>query len=313
VYLSPNPAEPRIYTEIAVRAGSKHDPDRSTGLAHYLEHMLFKGTDQIGSSDWEAEEPLLQEIAKTYEDHRNTSDPEERKQLYAKIDQLSQEAAKYALPGEYDRLIAQMGASHTNAYTWVDQTVFLNDIPSGELGRWMTLESERFSRLVLRLFHTELETVFEEFNISQDKDIRKVMRTANEALYSPHPYGTHTTIGKGEHLKAPSHYDIYDFFAKHYVPGNMTMVLAGDCDPKEALEWARQTCGHWESKPIPNYEAPALDPVVAETREVFGKEAASAYLHWRIPGAGTHESIVCLLYTSPSPRDRTRSRMPSSA
>lgn len=295
VYLSPNPAEPRIYTEIAVRAGSKHDPDRSTGLAHYLEHMLFKGTDQIGSSNWEAEEPLLQEIAKTYEDHRNTSDAEERRRLYAKIDQLSQQAAKYALPGEYDRLIAQMGASHTNAYTWVDQTVFLNDIPSGELGRWMTLESERFSRLVLRLFHTELETVFEEFNISQDKDIRKVMRAANDALYSPHPYGTHTTIGKGEHLKAPSHYDIYDFFAKHYVPGNMTMVLAGDFDPKEALEWARKTFGHWESKPIPAYEAPVLDTVQGQTVEVFGQEAESAYLHWRIPGAGTPESIVAQL------------------
>jgi len=185
-----------------------------------------------------------------------------------------------------------MGARQTNAYTWVDQTVFLNDIPSGELGRWMTLESERFSRLVLRLFHTELETVFEEFNISQDKDIRKVMRTANEALYSPHPYGTHTTIGKGEHLKAPSHYDIYDFFAKHYVPGNMTMVLVGDFDPKEALEWARKTFGHWEPKPIPSYTAPSLDPVEAKTVEVFGEEAESAYLHWRIPGAGTPESVV---------------------
>lgn len=295
VYLSPNPAEPRIYTEIAVRAGSKHDPDRSTGLAHYLEHMLFKGTDQIGSSNWEAEEPLLQEIAKTYEAHRNTTDPEARNNLYAKIDQLSQEAAKYALPGEYDRLIAQMGARHTNAYTWVDQTVFLNDIPSGELGRWMKLESERFSKLVLRLFHTELETVFEEFNISQDKDIRKVMRTANEALYSPHPYGTHTTIGKGEHLKAPSHYDIYDFFAKHYVPGNMTMVLAGDFDPAEALEWARKTFGQWESKAIPEYKAPTPQEVKKESLEVFGQEAESAYMHWRIPGAGTPESIVAQL------------------
>ena len=295
VYLSPNPAEPRIYTEIAVRAGSKHDPDRSTGLAHYLEHMLFKGTDQIGSSNWEAEEPLLQEIAKTYEDHRNTSDSAERKQLYAKIDELSQEAAKFALPGEYDRLIAQMGARHTNAYTWVDQTVFLNDIPSGELGRWMTLESERFSRLVLRLFHTELETVFEEFNISQDKDIRKVMRTANEALYTPHPYGTHTTIGKGEHLKAPSHYDIYDFFAKHYVPGNMTMVLSGDFDPKEALEWARRTFGRWESKPIPEHHTPTPQDVTKQSLEVFGQEAESAFMHWRIPGAGTPESIVAQL------------------
>ena len=261
LYLSPNPAEPRIYTEIAVRAGSKHDPDRSTGLAHYLEHMLFKGTAQLGTSNWEAEEPLLLKIAETYEDHRNTTDPAERRRLYQRIDQLSQQAAAYALPGEYDRIMAQMGARGTNAYTWVDQTIFLNDIPSGELARWMQLESERFSRLVLRLFHTELETVFEEFNISQDKDVRKVMRTANEALFSPHPYGTHTTIGKGEHLKAPSHFDIYEFFSTHYVPANMAIVLAGDFDPNEALELARNTFGTWESKPLPEYTPVVLpDP-----------------------------------------------------
>ena len=149
LYFSPNPAEPRIYTQIAVRAGSKHDPEQSTGLAHYLEHMLFKGTDKIGSSDWAAEEPLLHEIAEAYEAHRRSTDPAKRRSLYRRIDQLSQRAAAYALPGEYDRIIAQLGARDTNAYTWVDQTVFLNDIPSNELARWMELEAERFSRLVL--------------------------------------------------------------------------------------------------------------------------------------------------------------------
>ncbi len=328
LYLSPNPAEPRIYTEIAVRAGSKHDPDRSTGLAHYLEHMLFKGTAQLGTKNWEAEAPLLQQIAQTYEEHRNTQDPQQRRQLYQQIDSLSQRAAAYALPGEYDRIMAQMGARGTNAYTWVDQTIFLNDIPAGELRRWMHLESERFSTLVLRLFHTELETVFEEFNISQDKDVRKVMRESNAALFSPHPYGTHTTIGLGEHLKAPSHFDIYDFFATHYVPGNMAIILAGDFDPAEALELARQTFGTWEAKPVPTYtpvqlpyippppHSSAAGPPTApqafsaagssfapqalraagssppEAISVFGQEAEAAYLHWRIPGATTREALV---------------------
>ena len=295
VYLSPNPAEPRIYTEVAVRAGSKHDPDRSTGLAHYLEHMLFKGTHRLGSSDWAAEEPLLQRIAEAYEAHRATDDAPERRRLYAQIDALSQEAAAYALPGEYDRVIAQLGARDTNAYTWVDQTVFLNDIPANELARWMHLEAERFSRLVLRLFHTELETVFEEFNITQDSDVRKVMRTANEALFSPHPYGTHTTIGKGEHLKAPSHFDIYDFFQRHYVPGNMCVTLAGDFDAAEALELARDTFGRWAPREVPAYAKTEPAAPAASERTVYGEEAESVLLHWRVPGATARGSLVAEL------------------
>ncbi len=295
--LSPNPAEPRIYTQVVVRAGSKHDPDGSTGLAHYLEHMLFKGTDRLGSADWAAEEPLLQEIARAYEQHRATENPVERRVLYREIDELSQRAAEYALPGEYDRIIAQMGARGTNAYTWVDQTVFLNDIPANELSRWMDLESERFSRLVLRLFHTELETVYEEFNISQDKDVRKVMRAANESLFAPHPYGTHTVIGKGEHLKAPSHFDIYEFFKSHYVPGNMAVVLAGDFDPRAALALAGKTFGTWESRPVPVFQAPTPAPTQAVTREVFGQEAPSVMLHWRVPSAADPASAIAKVTT----------------
>ena len=303
VYLSPHAAEPRIYTQVAVRAGSKHDPDRSTGLAHYLEHMLFKGTDRLGTRDWAAEEPLLREIADAYEAHRATDDPAERRRLYARIDELSQRAAAYALPGEYDRITAQMGARGTNAYTWVDQTVFINDIPAGELARWARLEAERFSRLVLRLFHTELETVFEEFNITQDKDFRKVMRAANAALFGPHPYGTHTTIGEGEHLKAPSHHDIYDFFARHYVPANMAVVLAGDFEPARALAVLDDTFGRWTPRPVPPYEPVSLPPISApatgpadetapRSLAVYGQEAPAAYLHYRLPGAASREALV---------------------
>ena len=292
LYLSRHAAEPRIYTQICVRAGSKHDPERSTGLAHYLEHMLFKGTSEIGTRDWAAEAPLLEEIAEAYEAHRRTADPDERRRLYARIDELSQAAAAHALPGEYDRVIAQLGAQGTNAYTWVDQTVFLNDIPANELERWMRLETERFSRLVLRLFHTELETVFEEFNITQDSDARKAMRAANEALFPAHPYGTHTTIGRGEHLKAPSHFDIYDFFARHYVPANMAVVLCGDLDEARAFELANATFGTWDPRPVPAYEAPRLPAPAATETTVFGEEAEGVQLNYRVPAANTREALV---------------------
>ncbi|MEM9023537.1 MAG: insulinase family protein, partial [Bacteroidota bacterium] len=162
VYLSVNKDEPRIQTRIAVRSGSKHDPADATGLAHYLEHMLFKGSSKIATIDWEKESALLQQISDKYEEHRNTDDPAARLAIYGQIDSLSTEAAKFAVPNEYDKMVSSLGAQGTNAYTSNEQTVYVNDIPSNELEKWLMLESERFSTLVLRLFHTELETVYEE-------------------------------------------------------------------------------------------------------------------------------------------------------
>ena len=172
LYLSINHNEPRIHTNIAFRAGSKYDPAEATGLAHYMEHMLFKGSSQLGTLNWAEEHRLLERIADLFEVYRKTTDSEHRKALYAEIDQLSQEATRWVAPNEYDRLATALGSRDTNAYTGLEQTVYVNDIPANELERWFMLESERFRNLALRLFHTELETVYEEFNIGQDHDFR---------------------------------------------------------------------------------------------------------------------------------------------
>ncbi len=156
VYLSKNEEEPKIQTLIAVRAGSTYDPADNTGLAHYLEHMVFKGTSEIGTQDWEKEQVLLKEISNLYEEHKSTADAEEKKKIYRKIDSVSQEASKLSIANEYDKMVSSLGSEGTNAFTSSEQTVYVNKIPSNELDRWLTVESERFSELVLRLFHTEL-------------------------------------------------------------------------------------------------------------------------------------------------------------
>jgi zinc protease len=291
LYMSVNDAEPRIYTNIPVRAGSKHDPAETTGLAHYLEHMMFKGTGNIGSLDWEKEQVLLQKISDLYEQHRFETDPEKRKAIYRQIDETSGEAAKLVAANEYDKLVSSLGAKGTNAYTWVEQTVYVNDIPSNELERWMRLESERFRMVVLRLFHTELEAVYEEFNINQDRDFRKVSQAINETLFPTHPYGTQTTIGKGEHLQNPSHVKINEYFDKYYNPNNMAIVLAGDFDPDQAVAWAGKYFGSYRPKPIPPFkyeQQPALTSVVK--KEVFGQEAANVNLAWRFDGANSKDA-----------------------
>ncbi len=176
VYISVNKEAPRIQTQIAVRAGSKNDPSDATGLAHYLEHMLFKGGHDIGTSNWEEEKVLLDKISDLYEQQRDAEDEAEKELIYKKIDSVSYEASKLAIPNEYDKMVSSLGAKGTNAFTSYEMTVYINDIPSNELEKWLKLESERFRYLVLRLFHTELETVYEEFNRGQDNDRRKSTR-----------------------------------------------------------------------------------------------------------------------------------------
>ncbi|MEI6408997.1 MAG: insulinase family protein [Bacteroidota bacterium] len=293
MFLSVNKDEPRVYTEIAVRAGSKHDPADTTGLAHYFEHMMFKGTDRLGSLDWPKEKALLDQIEVLFENHRKEQDPEKKKTLYAEIDRLSFEAAKFAAANEYDKLVSAIGAKGTNAYTWVEQTVYVNDIPSNELERWFELEFERFRRPILRLFHTELETVFEEYNISQDRDFRKVIKAMQETLTPTHPYGTQTTLGRGEDLKNPSQTNIYRFFDQYYVPNNMAIVLCGDFDPEEAVRMAEQYFGQFSTKPIPPFKFdPQPELTSRKQLDVYGTEASWVEMGWRFGNSNSEEAMM---------------------
>ena len=174
VYLSVNKEQPRIQTFIAVRTGSKNDPAETTGLAHYLEHLMFKGTGQFGVTDSAKEAPLLADIEQRYEQYRKLTDPEERRVAYAGIDSVSQVAAQYFIPNEYDKLMAAIGAEGTNAYTSNDVTCYTEDIPSNEVENWAKIQSDRFQHMVIRGFHTELEAVYEEYNIGLTQDVRKL-------------------------------------------------------------------------------------------------------------------------------------------
>lgn len=292
VYMSINDREPRIQTSIAVKTGSKNDPPTATGLAHYLEHMVFKGTSKIGSLNWEKEKPLLGQISNLYEKHRNTTDSLERLHIYAAIDSLSYEASKYVATNEYDQLISQIGGEGSNAFTSLDQTVYITNVPSNELKKWITVEAERFNELVLRIFHTELEAVYEEFNQSQDSDYDKAWNAMAEALFQKHTYGTQTTIGKGEHLKNPSMEKIHDYFNTYYVPNNMAICMSGDFNPDSAVAWIEEEFGKLKPKQVPEKDFPEEDPIKEPIRkEVVGPMAEWVDIGFRFPGAGTDEAF----------------------
>ncbi|WP_158850032.1 M16 family metallopeptidase [Algibacter sp. L1A34] len=290
VYLSKNTDEPKIQTFIAVRAGSNYDTKQSTGLAHYLEHMVFKGTDKIGTLDWEKEKVYLDEISDLYEAHRAETDPDKKVELYRKIDEVSLEASNYSVANEYDKMISSLGATGTNAHTWFEETVYKNKIPANELNKWLTVESERFSQLVLRLFHTELEAVFEEFNRGQDSDYRKAHYAMLDGLFPNHPYGQQTTIGKAEHLKNPSMVDIHNYFNTYYVPNNMAMVLVGDLDFDKTIIEVNNAFGKFKNQTVTHPTLPKEEPITSPIKkEVFGPTAENVSIAFRANGIGSED------------------------
>ena len=289
VYLSVNPEKPRIQTFIAVRTGSKNDPAETTGLAHYLEHLMFKGTKQFGTNNPEAEAPLLAEIEQRYEAYRKLTDPEARKQAYHEIDSVSQVAAQYFIPNEYDKLMAAIGAEGTNAYTSNDVTCYTEDIPSNEIENWAKIQADRFQNMVIRGFHTELEAVYEEYNIGLSQDQRKLFYTISKMLWPNHPYGTQTTIGTQEHLKNPSITNIKNYFNKWYRPNNVAICMAGDFDPDKTIAIIDKYFSSW--KPGADVKQPtfaSLPPLTSpKDTTVVGQEAEQIWMGWRAKQANT--------------------------
>ncbi len=293
IYLSVNKDKPRIQTYIGVRVGSKNDPAETTGLAHYFEHLMFKGTEQFGTSDYEAEKPMLDEIEALFETYRKTTDEAERVAIYARIDSVSQEASKVAIPSEYDKLMAAIGAQGSNAFTSYDVTAFEENIPSNEIESWAKIQADRFQNPVLRLFHTELETVYEEYNMYLTYDAMTVNNVMMASLFPHHPYGTQTVIGTQDHLKNPSITNIKNYFETYYVPNNMAIVMAGDFNPDEVVATIDKYFGQMEAKEIPELkveaETPINEPVV---KEVVGLDAENVTLAYRFPAASNEDVAI---------------------
>lgn len=251
VHLSENHETPRFYAEIAVRAGSKHDPAESTGLAHYLEHMLFKGTTEIGTLDFEQERPYQERIQALYEQHFVETDPEKRAELYRQINEATVAASQYAIPNELDRIYKAMGESGLNAHTWHEETVYKVSLPSNRIEQWAIIEAERFRAPVFRLFVTELEAVYEEMNRALDNKDRIIGEAVDRVLYKNHPYGQQPTLGKVEQLKNPSLKNIGEFYSTYYVPNNMGIFISGDIDIERTIALIDRHFSAWVPKPLP--------------------------------------------------------------
>lgn len=300
ILISTNKEKPEIVAHVVIRAGGKNDPDNATGLAHYLEHLMFKGTSNYGTSNYAAEKPLLDQIEALYETYRMSSDAGIRKSIYKKIDSLSYEASKYSIANEYDKMIDMIGGKSSNATTTYDYTVYENEFPSNQLENWAKIESDRYCNAAFRGFHTELETVYEEYNNTLTEDSRAVMQAVNSLLYPHHPYGKHAVIGTGEHLKNPSIKFIKQFYQTWYVPNNMAVCIAGDVDPQDALQIIKKHFGSLR----PNRSLPVLAPDTEKAigppvkKVLEGVQDQQVTLAWSFPGQGSMAADTLLMMSS---------------
>ncbi len=299
VILSPNKKEPSIEFRMAVRAGSNTDPRNATGLAHYLEHLLFKGTDKFGTANWAKEKPYLDKIDALYEKYNKTTDPEKRKEIYKEIDKTSGEASNFSIANEYDKMIAAIGGNSSNAGTSSEYTVYIEDFPANSVDKFLALQGERFRKPIFRIFHTELEAVYEEKNRSLDSDGDKLDEAMSALLFPTHNYGQQTTIGTIEHLKNPSLVEIKKYYDKYYVPNNMAAIFAGDFNPDEMIKKVEKTFSYMVAKPVSLYNpAPEKPLTKIQQVDVYGPSAEAVEIYYRGFAENTPQSLMLSLIRS---------------
>lgn len=250
VVVSEDHSSPQVYGAVMVHVGSKHDPEDATGCAHYFEHIMFKGTDSIGTIDWATERVYLDSIRWMYDSLPMATTAKRRESIQQRINELSVTAARYAIPNELDVIMAEMGATGLNAATSYDVTTYHNYFPANQLAKWMEVYAERFRHPVFRLFQTELEAVYEEKNMYEDTPGSAFMQEVMRRAFGHHAY-SRPIIGYGEHLKNPSLTRMSTFYETYYVANNMTLLLVGDVDTKQVQSLAEASFGRLRSAPLP--------------------------------------------------------------
>lgn len=250
VYLWEDHEQSNVQGWTVTRAGSIDEPLTATGLAHYLEHLLFKGTDRIGALDWSKEEPYYQEIIALYDTLSMTTDVAAREEIQLRINEASRAAAQYSATDEFSNLVQSLGGEDLNAFTSYDETCFMNSFPSYQMERWLTLYSDRLIHPVFRTFQAELENVFEEYNMYLDDNSTHVQNFINGHLYAGHAYAR-DIIGYPEDLKNPKLRQLIEFYNTWYVPNNMALILVGDFDIESTKPLIEKTFGRLESKSLP--------------------------------------------------------------
>lgn len=254
-----------VLGQVVVRTGSVNDPEQYTGLAHYLEHVLFKGTQKIGALDWEKEKPLYEQIIAKYDEMAEETDPVKKEAISKEINELSIEAGKVSVSNEFSELIEGMGGTGLNAGTSWDYTVYYNTFPPYQINKWLEIASERFVNPVFRTFQSELETVYEEYNRGNDNPSNRTQEFMLEKAFPGHPY-SRSIIGLGEHLKNPRLSQLIKYYQDWYVPENMALILVGNVNTQKIMGRIAAAFGKLRPQTIPERKIYPEVPIQGRTQ-----------------------------------------------
>lgn len=236
-----------------IDVGSVDEPAGQTGIAHILEHMAFKGTQKIGTRNWEEEKKILQKVEDAYNKwlqarYKAEQDAESAAKLRSRFESLREKAKQYVLPNEYAKIMEQNGATNLNAATSRDFTMYVCSLPANRIELWFSLESDRLMNPVFREFYTEKEVILEERRMRVESNPSGGMIEDLLAMaYKAHPY-RHPTIGWKSDIMATTRADLRDFYENKYIPKNITIAIAGDVNPEEIKKMASTYFGKFEKR-----------------------------------------------------------------
>ncbi|MDC0834646.1 pitrilysin family protein [Geitlerinema sp. CS-897] len=250
--------------------GGVNEVPGQTGIAHFLEHLAFKGTQKIGTTNYQKERPLLDrldDLHQQIEAAKSENNLTKVEELQAQFDRVQTEASEYVIQNEFGQIVERSGGVGLNATTSADATRYFYSFPSNKLELWMSLESERFLEPVFREFYKEQQVILEERRLRTDNSpIGKLIEEFLDTAFQVHPY-QQPVIGSVEDLENLTRQDVDEFFQTYYVPSNLTAAVVGDVDPDRVKELARAYFGRYEPKPAPP-QVTAVEPPQTEPRSV---------------------------------------------
>lgn len=293
---------PTISFTMMFKVGNVDNLQGKSGLAHLFEHMAFKGTKTINTSNYPEEKKILDKIEKTAqalneEDKKDSKDIEKIKKLKKELSELEQEAEKYAVREELWKIYNKLGENGLNAFTSTDYTGYVIELPSNRLEAWMIIESDRFQNPVLRDFYKERSVVLEELRMNQTDPNRVLWQALLSNAFVAHPY-RNPTIGWEDDVSHLTRTDAENFYKNFYVPNNCTVALVGDLDAARTIKLAEKYFSSWKSGEIPNTDYTKEPPQNSEKIvKVFYQAKPMFKTGYKIPN-GSHPDIPALIVVS---------------
>jgi len=282
-----------------VNAGSVNDPSGETGIAHMFEHMAFKGTPQIGTTDYEAEKQAMDNVERIYDQYDEErargarADPAKLASLQAELREAMKKANSYVVPNEFSEIIEENGGVGLNAETSVDATQYFYSLPSNRIELWFLMEAERFANPVFREFYKERDVVREERRMRVESDPQgQLIESMQATAFEAHPYHV-GAAGWASDIENFRLKEAVQFFREYYVPGNITIAIAGDVDPKQARELAEKYFGRIPAGPLP-LGVRTVEPPQNGSKTVAVDSASQplAILAWKRPNQNDKDDPV---------------------